>query len=49
MSLTPMITLAESSTRLAGVSKWTVGVSLFVVLLVLMGGLLAFGGGRRHS
>ena len=47
MSLTPLLTLA--ATESGGINPWVVGVGVFVLLLALLGGLLAFGGGRDHS
>ena len=47
MSLTPLVTHAAEAT--GGVDPWFVGVGVFVLLLALLGGLLAFGGGRDHS
>ncbi|MGZ4436778.1 MAG: hypothetical protein ACXVWU_07215 [Nocardioides sp.] len=50
MSHSALITLAaETSTKSGGVNHWVVGAVVFVLLLALMGGLLAFGGGRDHS
>ena len=48
MSITPLVTLAAAESA-AGINPWFVGVGVFVLLLVLLGGLLAFGGGRDHS
>jgi hypothetical protein len=48
MSLTPLVTLAATE-AVSGINPWFVGVGVFVLLLVLLGGLLAFGGGRDHS
>jgi hypothetical protein len=48
MSLTPLSTLAATQTG-SGINPWVVGIGVFVLLLVLLGGLLAFGGGRDHS
>jgi hypothetical protein len=47
MSITPLVTLAAASS--GGINPWLVGGGVFVLLLVLLGGLLAFGGGRDHS
>lgn len=49
MSLTSLLTLAVTSTPEGGVSKWVVGGGIFLLAVILMGALLAFGGGRRHS
>jgi hypothetical protein len=40
---------AEETHRLEGVNHWYVGLAVFLLLLVLMGGLLIFGAGRPHS
>ena len=48
MSLTPLLTLAATEAA-SGINPWLVGVGVFVLLLALLGGLLAFGGGRDHS
>jgi hypothetical protein len=47
MSITPLVTLAAAAS--GGINPWLVGGGVFVLLLVLLGGLLAFGGGRDHS
>jgi hypothetical protein len=33
----------------AGVNHWVVGAITLAILLVALGALLAFGGGREHS
>jgi hypothetical protein len=48
MSLTPLLTLAATEAG-SGINPVLVGVGIFVLLLALLGGLLAFGGGRDHS
>lgn len=48
MSLTSVIIAAEQPTG-PGVSPWLIGGGAFVLLVLLMVGLLAFGGGRDHS
>jgi hypothetical protein len=48
MSLMPLVTLAAAESS-GGVNPWFVGISVFLLLLVMLGGLLAFGGGRDHS
>ena len=48
MSITPLVSLAASDAT-GGINPWAVGVGVFVLLLVLLGGLLAFGGGRDHT
>ena len=40
--------LAQASEVNAGLS-WAVGGGIFVFLLILLGALAAFGGGREHS
>ena len=47
-SLAPQLVTAAAATD-SGINPWVVGVGVFVLLLVLLGGLLAFGGGRDHS
>ena len=49
MSTTPLIITAAETASEGGVNPWLVGVGVFVLLLVLLAGLLAFGGGRDHS
>jgi hypothetical protein len=48
MSLTPLVTTAATEST-GGINPWFVGIGIFVLLLVMLGGLLAFGGGRDHS
>ncbi|MEO5710388.1 MAG: hypothetical protein ABIQ59_11255 [Nocardioidaceae bacterium] len=48
MSITPLLSLAAADAT-GGINPWIVGAGVFVLLLVLLGGLLAFGGGRDHS
>ncbi|CAN5504898.1 hypothetical protein BH10ACT10_BH10ACT10_21070 [soil metagenome] len=48
MSITPLLSLAASDAT-GGINPWFVGVGVFVLLVALLGGLLAFGGGRDHS
>ncbi len=48
MSLVPqLVTAAEAEA--SGINPWFVGVGVFILLLVLLGGLIAFGAGRDHS
>jgi hypothetical protein len=47
MSLVPLTTVAAGSA--GDISPIAVGVGVFVLLLLLLGGLLAFGGGRDHT
>jgi len=48
MSLPPLVTMAAAESS-GGVNHWFVGLGVFVMLLLMLGGLLAFGGGRDHS
>jgi hypothetical protein len=48
MSITPLVALAAEPAS-SGINPYIVGGSIFLLLLILMGGLLAFGGGRDHS
>jgi len=48
MAIAPLLTLAAEESS-GGVNHWVVGIGVFLLLLLLMGGLLAFGGGRDHS
>jgi hypothetical protein len=48
MSFTPLAASAAAQS-VADVPPFVVGISVFVLLLVLLLGLLAFGGGRDHS
>jgi len=54
MSLPPLITtvvpgLAEGAAIEKAINPWFVGGGIFVLLVVLLLGLLAFGAGRDHS
>jgi hypothetical protein len=50
MSLTSLTTtVAAESSAEAGINPWVVGGIVLLLLLVLLGGLLAFGAGRDHS
>jgi hypothetical protein len=48
MTSAPLLALAASESG-SGINPVFVGIGVFVLLLVLLGGLLAFGGGREHS
>jgi hypothetical protein len=48
MSTLLMAALEESETW-GGANHWVVGASTLVILLIALGILLAFGGGREHS
>jgi hypothetical protein len=47
MSISPLVTQAAET--LSGVNPVVVGVGIFVLLMLCMLALLAFGGGRDHS
>jgi hypothetical protein len=40
---------AESHHEVDQALSWGVGIAALVILLVLLGALVAFGGGREHS
>jgi hypothetical protein len=40
---------AATEAQSAGINPWVVGVSVLALLVILMLGLLAFGGGRDHT
>jgi hypothetical protein len=44
MAIAPLVVSASSSVR-----PEVVGGGIFLILLILLGGLLAFGAGRDHS
>jgi hypothetical protein len=46
---TLLLAAAEESETWGGANHWVVGVSVLLILLIAMGILLAFGGGREHS
>jgi hypothetical protein len=48
MSIPPLVTLAAEASD-SGINPWFVGGAIFVLLLALLLGLLAFGAGRDHS
>jgi len=48
MSITPLLTTAAEESA-GGVNPWFVGAGVLFILLVMLGGLLAFGAGRDHS
>ena len=41
--------LAEEHEMWAGVNHWAVGAGTLALLLIALGVLVAFGGGREHS
>jgi hypothetical protein len=50
MSFAPLVTLAAAEAAVdPGISPELVGGVVFLILLALLGGLLAFGAGRDHS
>jgi hypothetical protein len=49
MLLTSLITVASETSHEPAVNPWYIGIGVFIVLLALLGGLVAFGGGRDHS
>ena len=49
MSLTSMVAAATEHSAGPNLNPWVVGAGVFVLLLVLLGALLSFGGGRDHS
>jgi hypothetical protein len=48
MSLAPLLVIAAES-QSSGISHWFIGAGVLLIFLVLMGALLAFGGGREHT
>jgi len=48
MSLTPLITLAAAEAG-SGLSPELVGGGIFLVLMIMLGALVAFGGGRDDA
>ena len=46
---TLLLAAAEGSETWGGVNHWVVGASILLILLVALGALVAFGGGREHS
>jgi len=42
-----VVTAAESG--VSEINPWAVGIGVFVLLLLMLAGLLAFAGGRDHS
>ena len=49
MSLTSLVSAAETHSSEPAVSPYLVGIVTFLLLLVLLFSLLAFGKGRDHS
>jgi hypothetical protein len=46
---TLLVAAAEEHETWAGVNHWVVGGATLLILLVALGALMAFGGGREHS
>jgi hypothetical protein len=44
-----MTVMAAEEHEVSHLLSWGVGVGILVVLLLLLGALAAFGGGREHS
>ncbi len=44
-----LLTQAAEETHEQVIAPWIVGLIAFGILMALLGGLLAFGGGREHS
>jgi hypothetical protein len=47
--LSTVVMAAESHEEVNEVLNWVVGAGSLAILLVLLGALVAFGGGREHS
>jgi hypothetical protein len=47
LSLVPLA--AETAQESEGVNPWLVGIGTFVLLVALLLGVVAFGGGRDHT
>ena len=48
MSVAPLLVSAAEA-HSTGVNPWLVGAGTLLLLLILLAGLVAFGGGRDHS
>ncbi len=46
---TLLLAAAEEHETWGGVNHWVIGAATLVILLVAIGALIAFGGGREHS
>ncbi len=46
---TLLIAAAEGNETWGGLNHWVVGASTLALLMIAMGILVAFGGGREHS
>jgi hypothetical protein len=49
MSLAPLVVTSAASKPLGGINPFVVGGSILLLLVILVVGLLAFGGGREHT
>jgi hypothetical protein len=49
MSLAPLVVTSAASEPLGGINPFIVGGSILLLLVILVVGLLAFGGGREHT
>jgi hypothetical protein len=47
--LSTVVMAAESNEEVNVALNWTVGGGILLILMVLLGALVAFGGGREHS
>jgi hypothetical protein len=46
---TARVLSAATEAQSSGINHWVVGASVLALLLILMLGVLAFGGGRDHT
>jgi hypothetical protein len=46
---TLVVVAAENGETWGGVNHWAVGAVVLAILMVSLGALVAFGGGREHS
>ena len=49
MSAMSMTVMAAETHEVSQALSWTVGIGSLAILLLLLGALVAFGGGREHS
>ena len=49
LALPLVLRAAEESGGHSGPNPWVIGVLVLGILLALLGGLVAFGGGREHT
>ena len=45
----PLLVSAAAETHSPGATPWLVGGGVLILLVAMIAGLLAFGGGREHS